>query len=114
METKNNAVVIKVDMLMVIRPFLAVFSHLLLFVYEEDFGAFELAKEIEAKSLDKITIERAVVEENSDNLVLGVFPISQEHFQMIEDGLSFTTARTNDLIHPVDIVEGSKKQVLLL
>ena len=38
-----------VEMLMVTRPFLAVFSHLLLFVYEENVGAYELANEIEAK-----------------------------------------------------------------
>ena len=33
----------------VTSPFLAVFSHVLLFVYEENVGAYELANEIEAK-----------------------------------------------------------------
>ena len=91
---------------------------------EENVGAFELAKEIEAKCPDNITIERAVVEEeqmaeeNSVKSVLDVFPITGTFpvvgIDDIEDGLLFTTARTNDLIDLVDIVEGSQKQVLLL
>jgi len=85
---------------------------------EENVGAHELAKEIEAKCPDnKITIKR-VVEENRDNLVQGVFPITGTFPDVgiddIEDGLLFTTARTNDLIDLVDIIEGSQKHVLLL
>ena len=105
---------------------------------EENVGAFELAKEIEAKCPHKIIIASAVVkeeqmaEENSVKSVLDVFPITGT-FPVVksddlEDGLSVRrTVRIDEvdsLINAkeardlsgylVDIVADSQKQVLLL